>query len=149
MSGGEELPPDAAAEGSDDDGEGAAERAALAEKEKEAAVVAAAAEKEAAKEAQAKDIAANRLAGPTSLAEAAREMATASTGQAVTGWQYDNASGYYYDVASQTYFDPKSQCYFVNGQWLQSAAPTAAQLATGQQSGSFKKGTRKPDRFGL
>jgi hypothetical protein len=28
-------------------------------------------------------------------------MATAATGRAVTGWQYDNASGYYYDVQSQ------------------------------------------------
>jgi hypothetical protein len=50
---------------------------------------------------------------------------------------------------TKRYFDPKSQNYFINGAWVQSSALSAAQLATGQDSGSFKSGTRKPDRFGL
>ena len=51
----------------------------------------------------AEAVASNRLAGSTSLASAAREMATAAAGKAVTGWQYDATSGLYYDVSSQTW----------------------------------------------
>jgi hypothetical protein len=29
------------------------------------------------------------------------DAATAATGQAVSGWQYDQSSGYYFDVQSQ------------------------------------------------
>ena len=95
--------------------------------------------------------AANRLSGPTSLANAAREMATASTGATVTGWQYDAASGYYFDTDAQMYYDPKSKKYFDcrKNAWLESEKPTAAEMATGTKSGTFAKGTRKPDRFGL
>lgn len=135
-----------------DDTDGALDATAAAkeaaEEASEAAVLAAK-EKETAKQIQAAQITSNRLQGTTTLANAAREMATAATGQAVSGWQYDNASGYYYDVQSQMYFDPKSHNYFIDGKWVQSAAPSASQMATGKQSGSFKSGTRKPDRFGL
>ena len=78
-------------------------------------------------------------------------MATAATGATVTGWQYDSGSGYYYDVETQTYYDPKTKKYFdcKTQKWVSSEAPTAAEMATGAKSGSFTKGTRKPDRFGL
>lgn len=96
-------------------------------------------------------VASNRLAGSTSLASAAREMATAAAGVAVTGWQYDAASGLYYDVASQTYYDAKTKKYFdcKTNAWIEPEKPTNAEMATGAKSGSFGKGTRKPDRFGL
>jgi hypothetical protein len=123
-----------------------------------------AAEKEAREEAErvraekaerarrtAEAVASNRLAGSTSLASAAREMATAAAGKAVTGWQYDATSGLYYDVASQTYYDPKTKRYFdcKTNKWIEPEKPTNAEMATGAKSGSFGKGTRKPDRFGL
>jgi hypothetical protein len=78
-------------------------------------------------------------------------MATASTGATVTGWQYDAASGYYFDTDAQMYYDPKSKKYFDcrKNAWLESEKPTAAEMATGTKSGTFAKGTRKPDRFGL
>ena len=96
-------------------------------------------------------MASNRLAGSTSLASAAREMATAVAGKAVTGWQYDATSGLYYDVASQTYYDAKTKKYFdcKTNAWIEPEKPTNAEMATGAKSGSFGKGTRKPDRFGL
>ena len=96
-------------------------------------------------------VASNRLAGSTSLASAAREMATAAAGKAVTGWQYDATSGLYYDVASQTYYDAKTKKYFdcKTNAWIEPEKPTNAEMATGAKSGSFGKGTRKPDRFGL
>ena len=33
--------------------------------------------------------------------------------------------------------------------WIEHEKPTNAEMATGAKSGSFGKGTRKPDRFGL
>ena len=124
------------------------ENAAEKARETEAAAAAAAAER---RRATSEAVASNRLAGPTSLASAAREIATAATGATVTGWQYDSGSGYYYDVETQTYYDPKTKKYFdcKTQKWVSSEAPTAAEMATGAKSGSFTKGTRKPDRFGL
>jgi hypothetical protein len=91
------------------------------------------------------------LAGPTSAADAAREMGQAANGGEVSGWRFDSTSGYYYDVAAQVYYDPKTGGYFdcKTQTWTMPEAATAAQRATGTKTGSFKDGTRKPDRFGL
>ena len=123
--------------------------AAAEEAVKEAQI--AAQEKKEADEAHQNEQAKNKLSGTTSLAMAAAEMATAATGKAVTGWQYDKNSGYYYDTQAQLYYDPATQAYFdcQTNKWTQSAKPTASQLASGVNAGSFKSGTRKADRFGL
>jgi hypothetical protein len=91
------------------------------------------------------------LAGPTSAADAAREMGQAANGGEVSGWRFDSTSGYYYDVAAQVYYDPKTGGYFdcKTQMWTMPEAATAAQRATGAKTGSFKDGTRKPDKFGL
>jgi hypothetical protein len=70
----------------------------------------------------------------------------------VTGWQYDSGSGLYYDTQAQMYFDAKTQKYFCckTQKWLESDVPTAAQLASGDTKvGSFSRGTRVPDKWGL
>ena len=86
--------------------------------------------------------AANRLSGPTSLANAAREMATASTGATVTGWQYDAASGYYFDTDAQMYYDPKSKKYFDcrKNAWLESEKPTGGGDGDGDQERHVRQG---------
>ncbi|CAL54046.1 PDZ-binding protein, CRIPT [Ostreococcus tauri] len=91
------------------------------------------------------------LAGPTSAADAAREMGQAANGGPVSGWRLDSASGYYYDVAAQVYYDPKTGGYFdcKTQQWTMPEKKTQAELEKGVRTGSFKDGTRKPDRFGL
>jgi hypothetical protein len=99
----------------------------------------------------AREVVSNRLAGSTSLSSAAREMATASVGKAVTSWQYDPGSGLYYDVGAQLYYDPRTKKSYdcETGKWIEPEAPSNSQMATGEKTGTFQKGTRKPDRFGL
>jgi hypothetical protein len=91
------------------------------------------------------------LAGPTSAADAAREMGQAVNGGEVSAWRLDAKSGYYYDVGAQVYYDPKTGGYFdcKTQQWTMPEKKTQAELQTGSKTGSFKDGTRKPDRFGL
>ena len=91
------------------------------------------------------------LAGPTSAADVAREMGQAVNGGQVSGWRFDKASGYYYDVAAQVYYDPKTGGYFCckTQKWTMPEKKTQAELQKGVKTGSFKDGTRKPDRFGL
>jgi cysteine-rich PDZ-binding protein len=91
------------------------------------------------------------LAGPTSAADVAREMGQAANGGAVSGWRFDKASGYFYDVAAQVYYDQKTGGYFdcKTQTWTMPEAKTKAEMQTGRATGTFKEGTRKPDRFGL
>ena len=91
------------------------------------------------------------LAGPTSAADAAREMGQAANGGEVSAWRLDAKSGYYYDVAAQVYYDPKTGGYFdcKTQQWTMPEKKTQAEMQKGVKTGSFKDGTRKPDRFGL
>ena len=107
---------------------------------------------EAAKAEASAAIESNRISGTTTLAQSVAEHATAATGQSVTGWQYDSGSGLYYDTQAQMYFDAKTQKYFCckTQKWLESDVPTAAQLASGDTKvGSFSRGTRVPDKWGL
>ena len=64
--------------------------------------------------------------------------------QTTTTWQYDSKSGYYFDATKMQYYDPKSKLYFCckTNKWLkpENAKP---------KNGTFKSGTRKPDKFGL
>ena len=64
--------------------------------------------------------------------------------QTTTTWQYDGKSGYYFDATKMQYYDPKSKLYFCckTNKWLkpENAKP---------KNGTFKSGTRKPDKFGL
>lgn len=121
------------------------ERAEKREEEEEEEKAEASAE--AAKEAAAP----TPLAGPTSAADVAREMGQAVNGGQVSGWRFDKASGYYYDVAAQVYYDPKTGGYFCckTQKWTMPEKKTQAELQKGVKTGSFKDGTRKPDRFGL
>ena len=91
------------------------------------------------------------LAGPTSAADVAREMGQAANGGAVSGWRFDKASGYFYDVAAQVYYDQKTGGYFdcKTQTWTMPDAKTKAEMLTGRATGTFKDGTRKPDKFGL
>jgi hypothetical protein len=91
------------------------------------------------------------LVGPTSAADAAREMGQAANGGEVSAWRLDAKSGYYYDVAAQVYYDPKTGGYFdcKTQRWTMPEKKTQAELQKGVKTGSFKDGTRKPDRFGL
>jgi hypothetical protein len=116
------------------------------------AAMAAATAIEAAKAEASAAIESNRISGTTTLAQSVAEHATAATGQSVTGWQYDSGSGLYYDTQAQMYFDAKTQKYFCckTQKWLESDVPTAAQLASGDTKvGSFSRGTRVPDKWGL
>ncbi|MDB9924861.1 hypothetical protein OAD67_01225 [bacterium] len=121
------------------------------EKEKEKEDGAARKEKAEKVKATADAVVKNRLTGVTTIACAAREMATAVSGNSVTSWQFDSTSGLYFDVTSQQYYDPNSKKYFdcKSNKWLEPEKVSNAEMATGEKSGTFSKGTRKPDRFGL
>ena len=91
------------------------------------------------------------LAGPTSAADVAREMGQAAGGGPVSNWRLDKTTGYYYDVAAQVYYDPNTGGYFdcKTQTWTMPEKKTVSELQKGVRTGSFKDGTRKPDRFGL
>lgn len=91
------------------------------------------------------------LAGPTSAADVAREMGQAAGGGPVSNWRLDKTTGYYYDVAAQVYYDSKTGGYFdcKSQTWTMPEKLTVSELQKGVRTGSFKDGTRKPDRFGL
>ena len=106
---------------------------------------------EAEAETRAPPATSTALAGPTSAADAAREMGQAANGGEVSAWRLDTKSGYYYDVAAQVYYDPKTGGYFdcKTQQWTMPEKKTSSEIQKGIKTGSFKDGTRKPDRFGL
>jgi len=120
-------------------------------KEEEEAEEETAAEAEASPSAETVAAVPTPLAGPTSAADVAREMGQAANGGQVSGWRFDKAIGYYYDVAAQVYYDPKTGGYFCckTQTWTMPEKKTQAELQKGVKTGSFKDGTRKPDRFGL
>jgi len=59
-------------------------------------------------------------------------------------WQYDSKSGYYFDASKMQYYDPKTKLYFCckTNKWLKPENEKP-------KNGTFKSGTRKPDKFGL
>lgn len=107
--------------------------------------------KAAAVKATADAVAGNRIDGVTSTAQAAREMATAVSGNSVTSWQYDAKSGLYYDTKTQVYYDPHTKKHFdcKTQAWLEPEKVSKSEMASGTKTGTFGQGTRKPDRFGL
>ena len=82
--------------------------------------------------------------GPTSLIASLVEQSSASLNKQTTGWQYDPKSGYYFDVIKQQYYCPNTKLYFCckTKKWLTPEAQAP-------KNGTFKAGTRKPDKFGL
>jgi len=84
---------------------------------------------------------ATNLVGSLLQQSAGASLATASNAPT---WQYDSKSGYYFDASKMQYYDPKTKLYFCckTNKWLKPENEKP-------KNGTFKSGTRKPDKFGL
>jgi len=84
---------------------------------------------------------ATNLVGSLLQQSAGASSATASNAPT---WQYDSKSGYYFDASKMQYYDPKTKLYFCckTNKWLKPENEKP-------KNGTFKSGTRKPDKFGL